>query len=251
MKRWQRRRFLNLIQVVLYSPQESLARVEKRTLFEVDLQAILYHNKAAAHLLRRAAEKCSASAPFITEHLPLAERYQVLNAVLNRVSSEFSNGFVLSDLGGATRGGWYVFGLISNVVKNSHKVGDVRTTKLRVVLVREEILQAPVSGQDGYLPPLGDLSDNDRHGLRWSTINSMRQAYRRQQEAPHERNLLRVFLCVPSSVDLGRAPAARNNTPLTPSRRAILYKPPQTLGNVLTNDAESKDSPAMFTPKRR
>ena len=120
----------------------------------------------------------------------------------------FSNGFVLSDLGGATRGGWYVFGLISNVVKGTK--WDVRTTTA-VLLMREEIPQAPVRDRMIIFRRL--VICRITIGMVFGGARQYGQAYRRQQEAPHERNLLRVFLRL--ALSTGRAPAARNNTPLT------------------------------------
>ena len=78
-------------------------RVEKRSLFELDLNAVLRHRGSAVRLLDAAA-MTTPSQPIVTRHLRPSEARQALNAVLKQLSVLFAKELLQADGGGAGGG---------------------------------------------------------------------------------------------------------------------------------------------------
>lgn len=116
LRKWRRQIFLDRVQCVLFSADFPAGRVEKRTMFEVDLPSVLGGNHAAAKEVRNAAALCTPEKPFLTQHLAAWERYHVLNAVLNTVSCQYSSGHLIADLGGSFVSDWYAFAITAEEV---------------------------------------------------------------------------------------------------------------------------------------
>ena len=84
---WKERHFTNIVQGALYSPDVENRRVEKRTLFESSLASLLHENEAAVDKVKKAAEATTKECPVLTYFLPTEDKWHVLNAALNTVSS--------------------------------------------------------------------------------------------------------------------------------------------------------------------
>lgn len=222
LRKWRQQIFLDRVQAVLFSAsprQIESGRVEKRTMFEVDLTNVLNGNEAAAEEVRIAASKCTKDEPFITQHLAPSERYHVLNAVLNCVSCQYSSGHLIADLGGSYVSDWYAFAITAEVVgatndsslpnfvpsllrgktpkNNKNKtLEDTRTKKLRIILVKESILQSISDNHALYVEFRGV---SGRHDHRWKMLHRMGEMLLRQALDGSNRHILRVMLSVPSS----------------------------------------------------
>ena len=78
-------------------------RVEKRSLFELGISAVLRHRGSAVRLLD-AAVMTTSSQPIVTRHLRPSEARQALNAVLKQLSVLFAKELLQADGGGAGGG---------------------------------------------------------------------------------------------------------------------------------------------------
>ena len=282
LKRWKASDFNDRVQAALYVPCPG-GRIEKRTLFEDSLASVLYGNSAAASSMRRAAKRCSRQHPFLTEHIKLT--HPLLNAVLNKLSSLAA----ASHLAAESETGcdrrplmpvWYVFAIIGYSPSEGFRDNDVetggrstgsrsnmstaaasqpidrRSSKLRVVCVREDRLRSlsnaesgngvrAVGGGGGNLSSGSggaasrDAQLSERHALRRDILRRMASLYKQQHahsndSMPARRHLLRVQLGYTSPT---AAAAAAPRHMLTPGH--------------VRDDASSKvPSPAMFTPRR-
>lgn len=212
---------MDRVQAVLFSAsprQVESGRVEKRTMFEVDLRNVLNGNEAAAEEVRIAASKCTKQKPFITQHLAPSERYHVLNAVLNCVSCQYSSGHLIADLGGNYISDWYAFAITAesvdavsdaslpnfvpslirkpNINDDKNAIEDTRTKKLRIILVKESILQSISDNHSLYVEFHGV---SGRHDHRWKMLHHMGEMLLRQALDGSNRHILRVMLSVPSA----------------------------------------------------
>jgi len=106
--RWSQRLFLHRIQVSLLTIAPG--RVDKRTLFEGNLkEAVMNGSMLAEAMCLDAAKKCSADAPFLTQHMESRERYLLLNNCLNLVSSLSPQGHLACEIGAPYTGSWFLF----------------------------------------------------------------------------------------------------------------------------------------------
>ena len=251
LRKWRQQVFLDRVQAVLFSAsprQVESGRVEKRTMFEVDLTNVLNGNEAAAEEVRIAASKCTKDKPFITQHLAASERYHVLNAVLNCVSCQYSSGHLIADLGGSYVSDWYAFAITAETVgtttdsslpdfvpsllrrknvKNAKKtIEDTRTKKLRIILVKESILQSISDNHALYVEFHGV---SGRHDHRWKMLHRMGEMLLRQALDGSNRHILRVMLSVPSA-------SMGNQTNLQQSQR--MSTPPAMMPSYLKSSNE-------------
>ena len=243
LRKWRQQIFLDRVQAVLFSAsprQVESGRVEKRTMFEVDLTNVLNGNEAAAEEVRIAASKCTKQKPFITQHLEPSERYHVLNAVLNCVSCQYSSGHLIADLGGNYISDWYAFAITAESVdtisdaslpnfvpsllrrnnsktKNNH-IEDTRTKKLRIILVKESILQSISDNHSLYVEFHGV---SGRHDHRWKMLHHMGEMLLRQALDGSNRHILRVMLSVPSAS--GESQTNRSKSMSTPPAMLPVY----------------------------
>eukprot|EP00944_MAST-04C_sp_MAST-4C-sp1_P005923 g5923.t1 len=243
LRKWRQQIFLDRVQAVLFSAsprQVESGRVEKRTMFEVDLTNVLNGNEAAAEEVRIAASKCTKQKPFITQHLEPSERYHVLNAVLNCVSCQYSSGHLIADLGGNYISDWYAFAITAESVdtisgaslpnfvpsllrrrnsKNKNNpIEDTRTKKLRIILVKESILQSISDNHSLYVEFHGV---SGRHDHRWKMLHHMGEMLLRQALDGSNRHILRVMLSVPSVS--GESQTHRSKTMSTPPAMLPAY----------------------------
>ena len=290
LRKWRRQIFLDRVQAVLFSAEAKTmqaGRIEKRTMFEVDLPSVLGGNEAAAIEVRNAAEKCTVDKPFLTQHLEPWERYHVLNAVLNVVSCQYSAGHLIADLGGSYVSDWYAFAVTAEAVSDNpwaellfNKVKgpasptktkqgtknaiDEKTKKLRVILVKESTLQALGHDQEEDFH-----AASGRHDHRLKLLRSMSELMVKQALDGSDRHILRVMLAIPSATKHGRV-GQEEHTPTVAERSSVDGDPfaaassqrsplltiNRKLGrsghqrNPRAGFAKQSDSPAMYTPRR-
>ncbi len=169
-RKWRRRDFLHRLNVSLNliepiaNPLENgpTQRLRIRTLLEDDAVRVLLNQEAVARVLA-AAEKTTEADPLVP--LPEADRWLVLNSVLNELSERFSEAFLRQDLGLPTTTAIYLIAL------TNEKAGDLRTHKLRAMVVRKDRLLA--------LPKQMPQLDNPTHSTRWKTLHALAAAHRK------------------------------------------------------------------------
>ena len=157
---WSTKQFLNRINFSLNQLRDDKLLI--RTLAEMDCRDV-FQNDVAVERVLAAAKKTD-------EHnaiLPLAkdDRWYVLNSVLNELSERFATGFLKQDLGIATASRVYLACL------TFENAGDLKTRKVRVMLIRKEALLA--------LPAEPPEFERPHHLVRFKTLHQMAESYRK------------------------------------------------------------------------
>jgi len=201
---WMSKQFLTCAQAALFSvPDNKTGRLEKRTLFECDLRSLLLYNDTAMKKVIAAAHKTHENEPILMGFLPLEDRWHILNAVLNKISSIFALGYLSLDMHLPVRQAWYLFTLVCERYEAAtgrsfcHKriraeSGDVQSIKIRVFVVAEATVGALLRG---------DIQEpvefqNKRHEMRWRTLRRVAEGYQNQQ-CGGGQVLLRVLITLP------------------------------------------------------
>lgn len=156
--KWRRREFLDRLNVSLNLLIEG--RLQIRTLLEKSCQEV-FLNSAAVEEVMTASKRTTATDPILP--LPKADYWYFLNAVLNDVAEQFAEGTVKRDLGLPVTRGQYLMCLTFETA------GEMRTRKIRAMLVRKEVLL--------NLPAETPQFDSPHHITRWQTLQQMHAAY--------------------------------------------------------------------------
>jgi hypothetical protein len=138
---------------------------------ELCIRTLLERNAAEVfrngHMLRRvmaAARKRSEDALL---PLPLPEYWFYLNAVLNVISEQFAQGYVREEAGLPVETQTYLLAL------TCERDRKVRQTKVRAMLVREELLRSMDQVQPTF--------KNEFHAGRWATLQRVRDEWIRTE----------------------------------------------------------------------
>ena len=103
-----------------------------RTVLERSIEEV-FLNRVAIDLVEKASRACTAEQPLLL--IPKADRWYVLNFVLNAVAEHFSAGHVKRDAGVPVASVKYALFLTCEVV------GDERIRKVRAMLLRQDLLE--------------------------------------------------------------------------------------------------------------
>jgi hypothetical protein len=162
---WKRKTFYDRLNVSLniIEPGKPL-RI--RTLLEKSCQDV-FLNKVAVETVIAAGQKTSERNPILP--LPKDDYWYYLNAVLNELAERFATGEVKRDLGVPVVTKKYLICLTSEVA------GDLRTRKLRAMVIGKELLES--------LPADPPEFERPWHHNRWDTLKAMALAWR---ERPHQ-----------------------------------------------------------------
>ena len=162
---WRRKTFYDRLNVSLniVEPGKPLLI---RTLLEKSCQEV-FLNKVAVETVVAAAQRTSAGNPILP--LPKDDYWYYLNAVLNELAERFATGELKRDLGVPVVTKRYLICLTSEVA------GDIRTRKLRAMVVGKALLES--------LPADPPEFERPWHHNRWDTLKVMAAAYR---ENPHQ-----------------------------------------------------------------
>ena len=155
-KAWQQREFFHRVNFSLNSIVDETLRI--RTLAEKSCEDVFLNSTAVAALVA-AAQKTKAGLPII----PLAQEdyWFYLNSVLNELSEQFSAGLIARDAGNPVKSLQYVICLTNEAD------GDVRTRKLRAIVIQKDLLLA--------LPKQAPKFESPNHRIRWETLMHMAQ----------------------------------------------------------------------------
>ncbi len=121
----------------------------------------VFGNAEAARAIADAARRTPPDDPLLD--LPRERYWSFLNSVVNELSSLCAQGFIADDLGATVRRGSYI------VCLTCERGADVRTRKVRAILVRKEVLFA--------LPESMPRLDREQAVVRWKTLQSLAADY--------------------------------------------------------------------------
>jgi hypothetical protein len=169
---WQRREFLHRLNISLNVLRDGTLRI--RTIAELSCEAV-FLNKLAVATIDGAARRTTPEDPLLP--LPQADYWYYLNAVLNEVAERFAEGHLRKDIGLPVDTAHYLLCL------TSERDGEMRTRKIRAMLIRRELLQ--------NLPQTAPQFESPTHAIRWRTLQQMAKAYLSE---PYK--FLEVELCV-------------------------------------------------------
>jgi len=158
-RHWRHREFTEQLNISLNMLKEG--RLLIRTLAEHPLPQI-FTNRAALGVLHRACQEATEDNPLLP--LPVADRWAILNCILNAISEEFSLGYIRQDLGHPVITATYLICL------TRERDAALRTQKLRAMVIRKDTLLA--------LPAQEPVYEAPQHQIRFRTLQRLAVAYR-------------------------------------------------------------------------
>ena len=189
---WRRNQFteqVNFSLSYLETDGEGHSHLALRTLLELSA-ANVWLNEYGVRKVRKAAEQTTLEMPFLLIQ-PRRDMELVRHAVLNVLSERFAQVFLARAIGVDVRTETFLYGL------TWERYGEIKTRKLRVMVVRPSDLEA-LFGQDGKAKDLHVAVDS--HRGRITTLEIMHRLY--HSTDPGERAAL-------GEVELGVATSAR------------------------------------------
>jgi len=177
---WRRRQFHKRILVSVNSVDHGTLKF--RSLFEKNLEDVLLNNGTAMSIVRQSQKLTPIDEPFL-QFAHRGDCWHILNSLLNTIAEINAQALIAKDLGVPVKSDWYWFGI------TFEKWPDIKLQKLRVMLVKQELLVALPS-----MPtPRFEIS---HHKERWKTLQRMAQIYNDQKQGTDWR-LMRIELCAP------------------------------------------------------
>ena len=164
-KEWKSKDFKRRVTVSLNSLEHDKLLI--RTVLEKEAAEIFINDEAVAMLLE-AARKTDEKDPIV--HLPESDRWHILNAVLNEIAENFKAGLFARDMGLSVKVQRYLFCITREVA------GGMKARKIRVMMVRPEILEAEEFDTSGV-----EL-EQPQHSTRLETLQAMREAWKHDPE---------------------------------------------------------------------
>ena len=160
---WQRRDFLNRLNFSLNILQEGKLLI--RTLMEKSCEDV-FLNQSATERVLASAKQTTATNPILP--LPKVDYWYYLNQILNELAEKFATGPLKRDLKLPVTSALYLICL------TSESAGDIRTRKIRAMIIRKEQLM--------NLPETTPQFESSHHLTRWETLQRMKAAYEKE---PH------------------------------------------------------------------
>ena len=161
--KWQRREFFDRLNVSLNMLRDGTLQI--RTILEKGCEEV-FLNSAATETIISLSRQTTPQDSIIP--LPKEEYWFYLNAVLNEVAEKFSVGQIKRDLGLPVTGERYVICL------TNEKSGEMKTRKLRAMLIQQKLLT--------QLPTEPPKLESPHHATRWQTLNQLAAEYHKN---PH------------------------------------------------------------------
>ena len=159
-RQWKKKEFLDRVIVSLNLFADGGLKI--RTVLERSLDEV-FLNRVAVDKVLAAAKLCTATTPLLP--IPTADRWYILNFVLNAVAEQFALGHIRRDAGQPVTVVRYALFLTAELV------GDERIRKVRAMLLREDHLKAfPYPDE---MPAL----ENPWHSTRIETLRAAAKVY--------------------------------------------------------------------------
>lgn len=159
-RQWTSQEFLSRLHISLTLIHDG--RLSIRTLGERSCVDV-FGNAEAARAVADAARQTSPFDPILP--LPRDTYWSFLNSLVNELSSLCAGGHVAADLGAPVRRGTYLACL------TSERTADVRTRKVRALVVRKDLLLS--------LPATMPELSREQDAVRWETLRHLADAFPR------------------------------------------------------------------------
>mmetsp|Transcript_52679 Transcript_52679/g.83585 ORF Transcript_52679/g.83585 Transcript_52679/m.83585 type:complete len:317 (-) Transcript_52679:81-1031(-) len=183
---WNARVDLENVQACLLTAVnlEKCGRIEKRTIMTKKLSEI-FSNDYVRNMVLEAAEKTTAENPLVCSHLRMEDRWAVLSAAQNHVSSIFGPYHLFANQVSSYESSWYVLTLIGVrtgggrfFITPHHrlKTNDVGVLRIRIVLVNEQEIRRICSGDIAETQELF----SERHRHRWEIMKRFAEMFEKQ-----------------------------------------------------------------------
>lgn len=159
-RQWKKKEFLDRVIVSLNIFADGGLKI--RTVLERSLDEV-FLNRVAVDKVLAATKLCTAQQPLLP--IAKADRWYILNFVLNAVAEQFALGHVRRDAGQPVTVVRYALFLTAELV------GDERIRKVRAMLVREDHLK------EFPYPDTMPALENPWHSVRVETLRAAARAY--------------------------------------------------------------------------
>lgn len=202
-RQWLQKADFSVIQACVLSTEHlsSLGRVEKRTLFVKPISEVFRNDYMLARVLEAAEKAAKSDDPVLLTQLSAEDKWHVLNACTNHLSSCFAPYHVFFNEARRAesyyKSAWYCFTLTCAQTSAAGRwfitphrpvaVDDVGMLRIRVVLMNEQELREIASG--AIEPPEFGFF-NGRHESRWRGCMRMAELFGRQVRAVTGRTSL-------------------------------------------------------------
>jgi hypothetical protein len=150
-RKWEKKEFFDRLNVSLNSISDGTLRI--RTVLEKSCLDVFLNSVATAEIAEAAQKTTERDA---TLPLPKEDYWYYLNSVLNEVAEKFAEGVIRRDVGLETKSVRYL------VCLTSECAGDVRTRKVRAMLIQKSLLEK--------LPEERPKLESESHSTRWETL---------------------------------------------------------------------------------
>lgn len=157
-REWARREFFNRLNISLTSVIDGTLKI--RTLSEKECTDI-FLNKVAVDRLISIAQQTTKENPVIP--ISKEDSWFYLNSVLNELSEQFAEGLLKREAGRPVDAIRYLICLTNECD------GDLRTRKVRAMVIRKELLL--------NLPETQPSLESPNHAIRWRTLQQMQKIY--------------------------------------------------------------------------
>lgn len=169
---WKKQEFLDRLNLSLNTFDNGTLKI--RTLSEKRCEDV-FLNSVAADTVKQLARRTTASDPILP--IPKDDMWYFLNAILNDLSEQFATGLMKRDLGATVATSNYLVALTCETA------GDMRTRKIRAMVIRKSLLT--------QLPEKTPQFESPNHLTRWKTLQFLATEY-----AKNPWRFLDVELCV-------------------------------------------------------
>ncbi len=157
-REWTRREFFNRLNISLTSVVDGTLRI--RTLSEKECTEI-FLNKVAVDRLISIAQQTTKENPVIP--ISKEDSWFYLNSVLNELSEQFAEGLMKREAGRP------VDAIRCLICLTNECDGDIKTRKIRAMVVRKDLLL--------NLPETQPALESPNHAIRWRTLQQMQKIY--------------------------------------------------------------------------
>lgn len=169
---WRKKEFLNRLNVSLNTLTGGKLLI--RTILEKSNSEI-FLNSLASETVVQAARKTSEQDPLLP--LPKDDYWYYLNSILNEIAEKFAAGTLKRDMGLPVSSERYV------VCLTCESAGDLRTRKVRAMVIQKKVLQK--------LPAEPPQFESPQHATRWKTLQQLAAELQRN---PHR--FLEMEICL-------------------------------------------------------
>lgn len=169
---WQKKEFLDRLNVSLNTIDQKTLLI--RTILEKSCKDVFLNDVAVARILETSGQTSEADP---TLPLPEADYWYYLNSVLNEVSEQFAEGQLRRDMGMPVTVRKYLICLTSECA------GELKTRKIRAMLIQRDLLQS--------LPEEQPQLESPHHVTRWQTLQKLAKL-----RVSHPYRFLEIEICM-------------------------------------------------------